>query len=110
LADNKIGDFMADLSKRAIKVVFDDYFKLEQLSPIIKCFQDGMVAKVSRYLASGDYMDGFDVIPGLKKAVQTLVNPDNPPEAASAIEFILEGLHLSNKLNREVVEGGLVYK
>jgi magnesium chelatase subunit I len=110
LMDNKIGDFMANLTKRAVKVVFDNHFKIDELAPIIKCFQDGMVAKVSRHLASEDYMDGFDVIPGLKKAVQSLVNLDNPPEAASAIEFILEGLHLSNKLNREVVEGGMVYK
>ena len=33
---------------------------------------------------------------------QTLVDPDSPDEAASAMEFILEGLHLSNKLNRQV--------
>jgi magnesium chelatase subunit I len=110
LAENKIGDFMTNLARRAVKVVFDDCFKVEQLGSIIKCFHDGMAAKVSRHLASADYMDGFDVIPGLKKAVSTLVDADNPPEAASAIEFILEGLHLSNKLNREVVEGGMVYK
>jgi magnesium chelatase subunit I len=110
LVENKIGDFITNLAKRAVKVVFDEYFKVEQLASITKCFQDGMVAKVSRHLASVDYMDGFDVIPGLKKAVQTLVDAGNAPEAASAIEFILEGLHLSNKLNREVIEGGMVYK
>lgn len=110
LADSKTGDFIENLCRRAVKVVFDEYFKIDQLTSIIKCFQDGMVAKVSRHLASSDYMDGFGVIPGLKKAVSILVNPDSPPEASSAIEFILEGLHLSNKLNREVVEGGMVYK
>ncbi len=28
---------------------------------------------------------------------------------AAAIEFILEGLHLHNKLNKDLVEGGTVY-
>ena len=55
-------------------------------------------------------MDGYEVIPGMRNAVQTLVDPDSPPEASSAMEFILEGLHLSNQLNREVVDKGIVYK
>lgn len=110
LADNKFSDFMDNLTKRAVKVVFDDYFELSSLASVINCFQEGMIAKVSRHLPSTEYMDGFDVIPGLKEAVSTLADPNNSPEAAAAIEFILEGLHLSNKLNREVVEGGLVYK
>ncbi len=55
-------------------------------------------------------MDGLNNVPGLKEAVKSLVNPADPPEASSAIEFILEGLHLSNKLNREVVDGTRIYK
>jgi hypothetical protein len=30
-------------------------------------------------------------------------------ERASAIEFILEGLHLTKQLNRDVIEGGFRY-
>ena len=55
-------------------------------------------------------MDGYDVIPGLRNAVQTLVDPDSPTEASSAMEFILEGLHLSNKLNRQVEDKKIIYK
>ena len=77
---------------------------------VVDAFENGMSAEVSQAMRSEDYMDGFEVIPGLKTAVQSLVDPSSPPEAASAIEFILEGLHLSNKLNREVVEKGVVYK
>jgi hypothetical protein len=43
-------------------------------------------------------------------AVKSLINPEDPAEASSAIEFILEGLHLSNKLNRDVVAGKRVYR
>ncbi|MFC1896244.1 hypothetical protein ACFL0Q_06235 [Thermodesulfobacteriota bacterium] len=65
---------------------------------------------MSQVLPSDEYMDGFEVIPGLRDAVGKLVDPDSPPEAAAAIEFILEGLHLSDKLNRDIVDKGLVYK
>ena len=47
---------------------------------------------------------------GSKDAVGKLVDPQNASEASAAIEFILEGLHLSNKLNREVVKDRVVYK
>ena len=50
------------------------------------------------------------MIPGIKEAVTKLVDPHNAPEASAAIEFILEGLHLSNKLNREVLKDRVVYK
>jgi magnesium chelatase subunit I len=110
VAERNDGEIVENLTKRAIKVVFDEHFKVEELSSIIDSFQDGVGAEVSRFLPSAEYMDGYEVIPGMKKAVESLVDPDNPPEASSAMEFILEGLHLSNQLNKEVMDKGMVYK
>ncbi len=109
-ADTNEDELMEDLVKRAIKVVFDEHFKIEQLTSIIEAFDNGMGAEVSQLLPSKDYMDGLKVIPGMKEAVRSLVNPESPPEVSSAIEFILEGLHLSNQLNREVIDKRRVYK
>jgi magnesium chelatase subunit I len=110
IADRKDNEIIENITRRAIKVVFDEYFKDKDLSAITESFQNDVAAEVSQNLPSKEYMDGYDVIPGMKTAVQTLVDPDSPPEASSAMEFILEGLHLSNQLNREVVEKGIVYK
>lgn len=110
VAERNDSEIVENLTKRAIKVVFDEHFKLEDLAPVVESFQNGVGAEVSRFLPSSEYMDGYEVIPGMRNAVQTLVDPDNPPEASSAMEFILEGLHLSNQLNREVVDKGIVYK
>jgi magnesium chelatase subunit I len=109
-ADNGEDQLVEDLTRRAIKVVFDEHFKVEELSSIIGSFQNGMSAQISQTQPSNVYMDGLKIIPGMKEAIQTLVNPDNPDEASSAIEFILEGLHLSNKLNCEVTTEGMIYK
>ncbi len=103
-------ELVEDLARRAVKVVFDEHFKLEDLSSIVESFDNGMGAEVSQLFPAEDYMDGLRVIPGMKAAVETLVNPDSPPEASAAIEFILEGLHLSNKLNREISDKRRVYK
>jgi len=107
--DNQ-ADVIVNLVKQAVKVVFDDHFELDQLAPIIAAFENGVTAEISRSQASEDYLPAFDVIPGIREAAGKLVDPARPAEAAAAIEFILEGLHLSNKLNREVIEDRMVYK
>lgn len=108
--ESKEKEIVENLAKRAIKVVFDQYFKPGNLSPILGAFENGMKAEIAQDLPSEAYLEGFEVIPGMKDAVDTLVDSQNPPEASAAIEFILEGLHLSNKLNRDVVEDKVVYK
>jgi magnesium chelatase subunit I len=110
VAERNDGEIVENLTKRAIKVVFDEHFKVEELSSIVDAFQNGVGAEVSRFLPSAEYMDAYEVIPGMKKAVEALVDPESPPEASSAMEFILEGLHLSNQLNKEVMDKGIVYK
>ena len=102
-------DVVEDLVRRATKVVFDEHFTAEDLSPIVASFNNGIGAEVSQVIPSEEYMDGLKNVPGLYDAVKSLVNPEEPAEAASAIEFILEGLHLSNRLNREVVDGTRTY-
>ena len=110
VAESKEQEIVENLAKRAIKSVFDTHFELEDLTPILESFEKGMKAEIAQDLPSEAYVEGFRVIPGIKDAVAKLVDPQNAPEASSAIEFILEGLHLSNKLNREVVNDRVVYK
>jgi magnesium chelatase subunit I len=40
-------------------------------------------------------------IPGMKGAVAKLGATGNPAAIAAAVEFVLEGLHLNRKLNKE---------
>jgi magnesium chelatase subunit I len=107
--DRNVIDIIEDLVRRAIKVVFDEHFTTEGLATIVESFNRGLGAEVSHCIPSEEYMDGLKNVPGLYDAVKSLVNPEEPGEAASAIEFILEGLHLSNKLNRKVSDGTRTY-
>ncbi len=108
--DRKEGEVVEELARRATKVVFDEQFKADELSSIINSFNNGIGAVVSHSIPSAEYLDGLKNIPGLKDAVKSLVNVECHAEAASAIEFVLEGLHLSNKLNKETLNGKFVYK
>jgi len=108
--DVQEGELAVNLAKNAVKIVFDEHFDIDELSSIIDSFQNGMSAEISMEQPSEAYLDGLKMIPGMKDAVGKLVDQDDPALASSALEFILEGLHLSNKLNREVSKKGIVYK
>jgi magnesium chelatase subunit I len=46
-------------------------------------------------------------VPALRVVVQSLTGGDESPAAiASAVEFVLEGLHLSKRLNKDTASGG----
>ena len=102
-------EVVEELARRAVKTIFDERFKVDDLSSIVESFNGGIGAEVSQSIPSEDYLDGLNNVPGLLGAVKTLVDPKDPAEASSAIEFILEGLHLSNKLNKDVLAGTSIY-
>jgi magnesium chelatase subunit I len=98
------------LLKRVIKLVFDSYFpSLNIFSEFLESFEHGYV-EVSDTMPSEEYLAGVREIKGLKKCIDVLQIEQTPAQIASAVEFILEGLHLSNKLNKEKVKGKIIYK
>ncbi|HEX9831022.1 MAG TPA: magnesium chelatase [Thermodesulfobacteriota bacterium] len=98
------------LIKRAIKIVLDSYFSsLNLFSELLESFEHGYV-EVSDTMSSEEYLVGVKEIKGLKKCIDVLQIDQSPAEIASAVEFILEGLHLSNKLSKEKVLGKIIYK
>lgn len=108
--DENQADVIVNLAKQAIKAIFDTHFKIEELASITDAFENGVTAEIAQNQPSKDYLPAFNVIPGMEDAAGKLVDPADPAQASAAIEFILEGLHLSNKLNREMIENRMVYK
>lgn len=108
--DSSENEIVDKLVKRSIKNVFDAYFPtLDDLSELIESFEHGYV-EVSDAMPSVDYTQGLSEIKGLRSCIQKLGAYERPCEIASAVEFALEGLHLSNKLNKENAGGKIVYK
>ncbi len=95
---------------RATKTVFDEILSVEDLEPVLQSFSEGWKVEVGDMLPSPEYVEGLDNIHGLRAAVEKLAEDATPARAASAIEFILEGLHLSNRLNKELEGGRILYR
>jgi magnesium chelatase subunit I len=56
------------------------------------------------------YTRAIGDVPELTAALKRLNLPDRPEVRASVIEFILEGLHLNKRLNKDEVEGRAIYR
>ena len=95
-----------ELIKRATRLVFDGVVPVEGVASVVESFDQGWNVEVS---AGGDYLEGLDEIRGLREAATRLVEGASPERLASAIEFILEGLHLSNRLNKATIDSGARY-
>ena len=103
------GDVVRDLVRRAVKTVFDAAVPLEGIAAVLDAFEQGWQVEVSAQMPSGEYLTGLDQIPGLRDAAARLAGGDSPARLASAIEFVLEGLHLGNRLNKSEAEGRARY-
>jgi magnesium chelatase subunit I len=102
-------DVVRDLIKRATRVVFDAWVPIEAVAPVAEAFQQGWVVEVSSGLPSAEYLQGLDEIRGLREVAARLAGGDSPARIAAGIEFVLEGLHLRNRLNKTTSEGGSRY-
>ena len=89
------------LAQRAVLNVFNRTFSLGEFDALLAAFQRGATMHVSSSLASGEYVKQALQIPGMKGAVAKLGATGNPGTVAAAVEFVLEGLHLNRKLNKE---------
>ena len=99
-----------DLTRRAVLRTFGSYFEVDDLEAIVDSFDLGNRAETGSDLPAIGYPDLVKNIDGLDKAVKKLTRDKRPEVIASAVEFILEGLHLSRKLNCDRSGEAAVYK
>ncbi len=107
--DKKEDELVERLLNRAVLKTFDQYFNVNSLQNIVEYFNSGWGVEVSDAMSAEEYMEGIKEIPGLKEMIRTLGNVESPIFMASATEFILEGLHLHQKLNKDVEGGRISY-
>jgi magnesium chelatase subunit I len=95
-----------DILSRALKTAELQVFRRRlsgfDFQPILSRFAQGFEAETSDLLPATDLLAQFGELPGLSKLLGRLgVEEESPGVAASALEFALEGLHLSRRLNKD---------
>jgi magnesium chelatase subunit I len=110
LGDETREDRVIDkLVQRAVINVFNRHFVISELAPLIERFEEGADAEVGELIGSAAHERLVDEIPELRRAVSRLDVGESPAGVASGVEFVLEGLHLNRRLNKERRAGGVRY-
>jgi magnesium chelatase subunit I len=106
-----LGDEVAEervvdrLLARAVQNVFHRHLDIEELDELIDAFDGGLAIETGELVPSARYLRWLREVPGLAEAVSRLGVDESPAVVASAVEFVLEGLHLHRRLNKDRLAG-----
>ena len=94
----------------AILSVFGEYFDQRDFEQLVAGFERGLSVQVGDDMPSMEYVNQLSKVGGLSKAIDKLNGRGSPASIASSVEFILEGLHLNRRLNKDEVSGKVRYR
>ena len=89
------------LLARAVHDVFGRRVDVDDLDEVVEAFESGLVIETGEPVPSRDYVAWMRETPGMPEAVGRLGVGESPAAIASAVEFLLEGLHLHRRLNKD---------
>jgi magnesium chelatase subunit I len=98
------------LVRQSVSKVFRDYFEVAEFEQLVAGFEKGLSVQASDAQPSMEYVNQLARVGGLKAAVAKLNGHGSPATVASAVEFILEGLHLNKRLNKDEIAGQVRYR
>jgi magnesium chelatase subunit I len=95
-------EILSRASRQAVLEVFRRRLSGFDFAPIVSRFDEGLEVETSDTTPAAEFLRQFGEAPGLGRLLGRLgVEEESPGVAASALEFGLEGLHLSRRLNKE---------
>ena len=99
-----------DLVKKAVLNVFGRYFSANEFDDLVIAFGEGLVVETGSTIPSSQYVKTLPLMGNMANMIRRIEPSKKAAAVASAIEFVLEGLHLNRRLNRDRVDGKYVYR
>jgi magnesium chelatase subunit I len=106
-------EVVAQLVAAATLAVFRRRVTLDDPATIVAAFTEQVVVHAGDDLPSAAYLAVLADIPELEPPTRALAGPDaaeSPALMASALEFLLEGLHLTKRLNKDSSGARALYR
>jgi magnesium chelatase subunit I len=111
IEEGREGLVVEQLLKAAVLSIFREYIAIENLREVVDSFDGDLLVNAGEDVSSADYVALLADLPALAPHVAALTGGDTTPEVvASAVEFVLEGLHLSKRLNKDAVGARAQYR
>jgi len=97
------------LVQGAVLNVFNRQFTTQELEALVAAFDKGFTVDVADNMPAAQYVKLTADSEALRRAVVKLRAQESPVMVASAVEFVLEGLHLNRRLNKDRLQGKARY-
>ncbi|MGP8007735.1 MAG: sigma 54-interacting transcriptional regulator, partial [Acidimicrobiales bacterium] len=101
---------LQQLVSAAVLLVFRRRVVLTDPRSVVAAFTEETVVHAGDDLPAAAYADTLTELPALAAPVLALAGSEDPGAVASAVEFILEGLHLTKRLNKEAAGSRAIYR
>jgi magnesium chelatase subunit I len=109
--EGREGAVFEQIVRGAVLQVYKRRVSGDKTKEIVAAFEAGAVANTGEDVSSTDLVKLATDVPGLRTVAVVLVDGDETPASiASAVEFVLEGLHLAKRLNKDASSGRAVYR
>jgi magnesium chelatase subunit I len=104
-------EILQHLLRVAVAETFRSRLQGLDLSGFTQLFAEGATVVTGELVPAADLLDEVGTVPGLSKVLDRLGHGDDatPGEVAAAVEFVLEGLHLTRRIDKESLGGRSVY-
>jgi magnesium chelatase subunit I len=109
IEEGKEEQILEKLIQGAVVTVFNRYFSISDFDEVITRFKSGISVEVGDMMPSSNYERIAKQVEGLT-APLAKVEAKGASQVAAAVEFILEGLHLNKRLNKDKVGGKAQYR
>src|SRR5438105_1018663 len=110
LDDGREEQVLERIVKASVLEVFRARSRPERLTRLVAAFDEGVTVHTGEDVAASEYAGLLPKLDGLREALADLGVGETPAGVASAVEFVLEGLHLSKRLNKDAVGGKATYR
>ena len=97
------------LVKKAVQNTFGRYFSVREFDAVLMRFEEGLTIETGSDVPSEKYSRNLPQMANMGDLVGRIESSNDPAAIASAIEFVLEGLHLNRRLNRDQTAGHIIY-
>ena len=104
------GAVLDRMVKASVLSVFRARCPIERFQAVLAEFDGGTLIHTGDDVASADYVTALAELPALRAAVLPLAGSEYPAALASAVELVLEGLHLSRRLNKDAAGSRATYR
>jgi magnesium chelatase subunit I len=110
VGDTKEEKLVEKLVQGAVLASWNRRFAVGDFDDVVTRFHNGLTIEVSDTLPSMEYVHQASDLKGMRSALSKLEVQGNPSAVAAAVEFVLEGLHLNRRLNKDRSQGGVRYR